>query len=48
MFLVIAITVFKSSDFYYHEIKTEDISTIFRPLWDGQVKNEVDQFYNAI
>jgi len=37
MFMVIAITVFKSSDIY-HGIKTDDMSTIFRGLGDGQVK----------
>jgi len=42
MFMVMVSTVFKSSDFY-HGIKTEDISTRFRRLGDGQVKNiEVD------
>jgi len=42
MFMVIVSIVLKSSDFY-HGIKSEDMSTSFRRLGDGQVKNiEVD------
>jgi len=40
--MIIAITVFKSS-YFYCGIKTEDRSTSFRLLGDGQVRNiEVD------
>jgi hypothetical protein len=42
MFMVMAITVFKSSGFY-HGMKTEDMSKSFRRLGNGQLKNtEVD------